>query len=297
MITWVSALGLDLLAGEPPARLHPVVWIGRSISWLEARAPRAPRSALLFGMLIAALPACAAAVVGVLVGRLRCGPVRLLLSIWLLKATFSVRGLLDASRSVEERLVAEDLPGARDGLRSLVSRDRCSLDRAHIASAAIESVSENLSDSYVAPLFWYAVGGLPAALAYRAINTADAMVGYRGHYEYLGKASARADDAANLIPARISGLALVAGAPFARSTAVSAAEVMRRDHGRTSSPNAGWPMAAAAGALGIWLEKIDHYRLGHGRDPAASDIRAVRGLAIAAAGLCTVVAFGVRARR
>jgi adenosylcobinamide-phosphate synthase len=220
-----------------------------------------------------------------------------LLSVWLLKTTFSVRALLEASRSVEERLAADDLHGGRGALRSLVSRDRSALDHAHIASAAIESVAENLSDSYVAPLFWYAVGGLPAALAYRAVNTADAMVGYRGRYEYLGKASARMDDLANYVPARLSGLALVAAASLAGSDASSAAYVMRRDHGRTASPNAGWPMAAAAGALGIWLEKIDQYRLGHGRDPALSDMRAVRGLVLVAVGLCTVVAFGARARR
>jgi adenosylcobinamide-phosphate synthase len=293
---WIAAVALDVIAGEPPARAHPVVWIGRLITWLEARAPGTPRSQLLFGVVVAALPACAAALLGLTAGRLQPRAVRTLASIWLLKTTFSVRGLLDASRSVEDRLVRDDLPGARDALRSLVSRDRRSLDHAHIASAAIESVAENVSDSYIAPLFWYAVGGLPAALAYRAINTADAMVGYRGHYEYLGKATARADDAANYVPARLSGLALVAAAPLAGSDARSAAIVMHRDHARTASPNAGWPMAAAAGALGISLEKIDHYRLGRGRGPAVSDMRAARGLIAAAVGLCTVVALGMRSR-
>lgn len=290
MMTWVAALGLDLLAGEPPARTHPVVWIGRSIAWLESHAPRDPRSQLLYGAAIAAAPACGAALLGGAVGRVRPRLLRALASVWLLKTTFALRALLDATRPVEQRLAADDLDGARDALRSLVSRDRDGLCRPHIASAAIESAAENLSDSYVAPLFWYAIGGLPAALAYRAINTADAMVGYRGRYEYLGKASARADDLANYVPARLGGLALVAAAPLVRANARGAVDAMHRDHGRTASPNAGWPMAAAAGALGVWLEKIDHYRLGSGRDPAASDIRAVRTLVLVGAGLCTVAA-------
>ena len=296
-MAWISALGLDLLTGEPPASVHPVVLIGRLISWLEARAPRGPRAELRYGIAIAALPACAAALLGIGLRAVRPRALRAVLTVWALKTTFSVRALLEASRSVEDRLIADDLQGARDDLRSLVSRDCGSLDDAHIASAAVESVAENISDSYVAPLFWYAVGGLPAALAYRAVNTADAMVGYRGRYEYLGKVSARADDVANFVPARLSGLALIAAAGLVGSDASAAARVMRRDHGRTASPNAGWPMAAAAGALGVWLEKIDHYRLGHGRDPAVSDLRAVRGLAIAAAALCTAVALGARARR
>lgn len=296
MITWVAALGLDLIAGEPSPRAHPVVWIGRLIAWLEARAPHGPRSQLLYGVGIAAVPAGAAALFGMALGAVRPRALRVIITVWTLKTTFSVRALLDASRSVEERLVADDLDGARESLRSLVSRDCGALDHAHVASAAVESVAENLSDSFVAPLFWYVIGGLPAALAYRAINTADAMVGYRGRYEYLGKASARADDVANYVPARLTGLALVGGARLARTDARASAQVMLREHARTASPNAGWPMAAAAGALDIWLEKIDHYRLGQGRDPGVADIRAMRAMLIAAAGLCTVVAFGARTR-
>lgn len=297
MILWVAALGLDLLVGEPPSWAHPVVWVGRLITRLEARAPRDPGAQLLSGVAIVAVPACAVALLGAGLGRVRPAWLRIPLSLWLLKTTFSVRALLAASRSVEARLAADDLDGARDALRSLVSRERSALDRAHVASAAVESAAENLSDSYVAPLFWYALGGLPAALAYRAINTADAMVGYRGRYEYLGKASARSDDVANIVPARLSGLALAAAAPLAGADARGAARVLCRDHGRTASPNAGWPMAAAAGALGVRLEKIDHYVLGDGRDPAAADLGAVNRLVLIAAGLCTVVAAGARLRR
>lgn len=264
--------------------------MGRLIGWLESRSPSAPGSQLLYGVGLAAAPVLGAALLGLAVRLVRPRVLRTLLTVWLLKTAFSVRALLEAGAAVEDRLASDDLEGAREALRSLVSRERATLDRAHIASAAVESAAENLADSYVAPLLWYAVGGLPAALAYRAINTADAMVGYRGRYEYLGKASARLDDLASYVPSRASALALAAAAPLVGLSAPGAIEATRRDHRRTASPNAGWPMAAAAGALGVWLEKPDHYRLGGGRDPKASDIEAARRLVFAAAGLCTVVA-------
>lgn len=289
MITWCAALALDLLAGEPPSRVHPVVWMGRLIAWLESHSPGAPRSQLLYGAGMAGAPALGAALVGLAVRLVRPRLLRALLTVWLLKTSFSVRALLEAGGAVEDRLASDDLEGAREALGALVSRDRAALDRTHIASAAAESAAENLADSYVAPLLWYAVGGLPAALAYRAVNTADAMVGYHGRYEYLGKASARCDDVASYVPSRASALALAAAAPLVGLSGRDAIGVMRRDGRATASPNAGVPMAAAAGALGVWLEKPDHYRLGGGREPQASDIRAARRLVFAAAGLCTIV--------
>jgi len=167
-----------------------------------------------------------------------------------------------------------------------------------VAAAAIESLAENLSDSFVAPLVAYALFGLPGAVAYRAVNTLDAMIGYRGRYEYLGKAAARLDDLLNLIPARVSaGLLLVAGA-LTRADVAGGIRVLGRDRRATASPNAGWPMATMAGLLGVTLEKPGHYRLGDG--PAAvapSDIdRAWRIVAVAAA-LAAVVAVIAAAAR
>jgi len=137
----------------------------------------------------------------------------------------------------------------------------------------------------MAPLVAYALFGLPGAVAYRAVNTLDAMIGYRGRYEYLGKAAARLDDLLNLIPARLTaGLLLVAGA-LARADVAGGVRVLGRDRRRTASPNAGWPMAAMAGLLGVTLEKPGHYRLGDGTAAVgAADIdRAWRIVAIAAA--------------
>ena len=154
-----------------------------------------------------------------------------------------------------------------------------------MAAAAVESVAENASDSIVAPLFFYAIGGVPAAIAYRAINTLDSMIGYRGELEWLGKCAARLDDVANLIPARLTALLLIVTARLGDGSTARGLAVWARDRARTESPNAGHPMAAIAGALGIELEKPGVYRLGAGlRAPVARDItRAVRVLAGAAA--------------
>ena len=153
-----------------------------------------------------------------------------------------------------------------------------------MSSSAIESVAEGLCDSVVAPLFYFLIFGLPGAFAYRAINTLDSMIGYRGKYEYLGKFAARLDDVLNYIPARLAFLFIVIAASL-KKMGREAWQVARRDHTQTSSPNAGWPMAAMAGALHVRLEKPGHYVLGDGKEPKPDDIdRAVNMFTIAAAG-------------
>lgn len=293
MRPWLAAAALDLLLGEPPAAMHPVVWMGRTLRSLERLAPRDETFQLVYGAAMVAIASALAAALGVAVRLLPRGPVRALAAAWLLKTTFSLRALLEAGRRVEEALERGDSARARAALSDLVSRPRGDLDDAHTASAAIESVAENLTDSYVAPLLCYAAGGLPAALAYRAVNTADAMVGYRGRYELLGKASARVDDALGWIPARAAAAALVAATPLVGLDLRRALETSVRDHRRTESPNAGWTMAAVAGALGVWLEKLGHYRLGDGRAPVATDVARARRLVLAAAVLSTVAVAAV----
>jgi adenosylcobinamide-phosphate synthase len=151
--------------------------------------------------------------------------------------------------------------------------------------------SESLTDSIVSPLFYWVIFGLPGAIAYRVINTFDAMIGYHGKYEYLGKPAAKADDVLNYIPARISGLLLVLASFITGADGRQAWFIMRRDHGRTESPNAGWTMAAAAGALGVELEKRGFYRLGnHDAKIAVSSIAVTSRLVTVASlfwfGLC-----------
>ena len=179
-----------------------------------------------------------------------------------------------------------------------MSRDTAALDAPLVASAAVESVAENATDSYLGPWLWFAVGGLPGAFAYRAVNTLDSMIGYHGPYEYLGKGSARLDDAMNLLPARVAGVLLVVAAPFQGGSLREAWRVLRRDRRRTESPNAGWPMAAMAGALGVRLEKPGDYRIGgEARLPRPRDVEraigvgsvaAVFGLVVALAGVVLV---------
>ena len=211
---WALLLALvwDLSLGEPPEAAHPVVWMGRAIDATDRHAPEGERRRLAYGALVAlALPLIAAAVTRTALAVTRPPLLRLALTAYLLKSSLSVRGLLDAARRVQASLEADDLAGARDALRALVSRETGDLSSELVASAAIESLAENLTDSLAGPLVAYAVGGLPAAVAYRMVNTADAMLGYRSErYEHLGKAAARLDDVANLLPARVAALALVA---------------------------------------------------------------------------------------
>jgi len=206
--------------------------------------------------------------------------VYLLLAALLLKATFAYTGLVKAARQVKAALERGDLPEARRLVSwHLVSRDTAGLSASQVAAATIESVAENTSDGVVAPLLYYALGGLPAALAYRFINTADAMLGYRDPTrEWLGKVPARLDDLANLLPARATAGLLTLAAVLVGEEAIGAWQVWRRDAGVTASPNAGQPMSAMAGALGVELEKVGQYRLGvGGRLPTSGDIgRAVR---------------------
>ncbi len=176
----------------------------------------------------------------------------------LLKSTFAITGLRRAAQKIRDLLKEENLGKTRFELRALVSRDTSKLSKPQLASAAVESVAEGLCDSLVAPMFFFLLLGVPGAVGYRVVNTFDAMIGYHGKYEYLGKFAARLDDVLNYIPARISLLLLVMAAAF-RKSGRRAWQTARREHTRTESPNAGWTIAAMAGALDTRLEKTGHY--------------------------------------
>ncbi|MCE9574302.1 MAG: adenosylcobinamide-phosphate synthase CbiB [Deltaproteobacteria bacterium] len=262
-----AALAIDLAWGEPPIALHPVVWMGRMIAACERRAPRrGPLRQLGAGAAIALAVPLAFIGLGAAVASAAPSPLAFLLAIWLLTSSFAIRALGHAAFAVRDALARDDLPAARDALRSLCSRDPRGLDGPELAAAAVESVAENASDSVVAPLFYYALFGLPGALGYRAVNTLDARLGYRGRYEYLGKASARLDDLLNLVPARLTAALLLVAGALSGADARRGWAIWRRDAGATASPNAGRPMATMAGLLGVQLVKPGHYRLG---DPGA----------------------------
>jgi adenosylcobinamide-phosphate synthase len=285
----VSAILLDVASGEPPNRLHPVVGIGRALAFGHDRFRRAPRHLqLAAGAGTVAAVTLGAAIAGRKLERHLPAP----LLAFAVKPTFSLRPLIREGMGVAEALERDDVTAARLKLRALVSRETGDLGPSMLAAAAIESLAENLSDSVVAPWLAYAGFGLAGAAAYRAINTADAMYGYRGELEWLGKPAARADDAVNWLPSRVTCASLVAAATLTRGPGAGrrAFECWRSDGSGTASPNAGGPMAAMAGALGRRLEKSGHYVLGGDfPEPEPRDIRRAARLVETASALTGMV--------
>jgi adenosylcobinamide-phosphate synthase len=298
ILVLVLAALLDLAVGELPARLHPTVWIGKTVSWTEKLAPQKPGSQLAFGILIVLLiPGLwAAAAYFAAQGLQNIHDLAYILgAAVLLKSTFAVRMLHRAAARVRTQLLQGDIVQVRADLRALVSRDVSTLTLQQAAAAVVESVSENVTDSFIGPWLAFALFGLPGAVAYRAINTLDSMIGYHGKYEYLGKASARLDDLVNLVPARLTALLLVFSSTLLPGQRVASAwRIMWRDHGRTESPNAGWTMSGMAGALGVELEKVGHYRLGDRTRPLEpKDISRTIQTMYLVAGLGLSMALGV----
>ena len=284
----VIALAVDRWCGEPPARWHPVVWIGRYLGWAGWRVAPAMEDRTVFAKnyqvfwLGALMWSAGAATVLVTSWLLQCLCLELLA--WggaasalaalllgcLLKPLLAWRMLYREVLAVEESL-AQSLAAGRERLALLVSRDVKALTESEVRESAIESLAENLNDSVVAPIFWFVLLGLPGAALYRFANTADAMWGYRGvwhgrNWEWAGKWAARADDVLSWLPARITALllGLVTGGFNLRA--------LRQEAHRTASPNSGWPMAAMALGLGVCLHKPGIYALNaQGRCPQAAD--------------------------
>jgi adenosylcobinamide-phosphate synthase len=253
-----AALALDALAGDPPWLPHPVVLIGRAISWSEHRLRSGePRMDLLNGLELAVcVTALAAGAVWVTIAF--CG----LASHWLSSlaavlvawTTLSMRGLDDAAKTVELSLRRGDEPAARSAMPALAGRDPDKLDRAGMICATVESIAENLSDGIIAPLLFLFAGGPVAGMAYKAINTLDSMIGYRDErYLYFGRAAARIDDVANYIPARLSAVCIAAASTLTTGRLRPALRTCLADARKHLSPNAGFPESAMAGALGVQL--------------------------------------------
>jgi adenosylcobinamide-phosphate synthase len=294
------ALLVDAAVGDPPRlwrRLpHPVVVIGHAVTGLERLLRRDTASVTqkrLAGVALAGLVVAGAALAGLFLQLALAFPGGWIVEGLLMSTLLAQRSLVQHVLAVAEAL-AVGLGPARAAVAHLVGRDPESLDAHGVARAALESLAENLSDGVVAPLFWGALLGLPGMLAYKAVNTLDSMVGHRNaRYRDLGWAGARLDDVANLVPARLTALVFVAAslACRGRAAAARALRACRRDAGRHRSPNAGWPEAALAGALGLRLagprryagRLVDDAWMGDGRGEAsAADIRAGLRLAWAA---------------
>ena len=306
LLACVPALALlaDRLLGEPGVRWHPVTWMGRWLAWAGERlAPRADAPRVLSDARVfwfAALSWCGAAAAVFALAWLFQAWV-LTQPVWLaaLALGFFLKPLLawamlhDEVLAVE-RALGESLDAGRAQLARLVSRDVSQLSPAQVRESAIESLAENLNDSVVAPLFWFALLGLPGAALFRFANTADAMWGYRGvrggrDWTWAGKWAARADDVLAWLPARITALliALPGGAAATLGR-------LPTEAGRTPSPNSGWPMAAMALALGVQLRKPGAYTLNPaGRTPEPPDtVRAcaIGSRTVLAATLCACAA-------
>ncbi|MBN2759928.1 MAG: cobalamin biosynthesis protein CobD [Rhodobacteraceae bacterium] len=253
---------IDLAVGWPDALFrrigHPVTWVGRVISLLERRWNHGTRPArLALGAITVLLVVGGAAVMGVLLqGVLPDGFAGVAIGAVLAWPLLALRSMHQHVRAVAIPLTKGDLPAARQAVSMIVGRDVSRADDAAISRAALESLAENSADGIVAPVFWGVVAGLPGILAYKAINTLDSMIGHRtDRYDAFGKTAARLDDVVNLIPARLTGVlfALVSG------RALWALRVMLRDARAHRSPNAGWPEAAMAAALGVRLSGPRQY--------------------------------------
>jgi adenosylcobinamide-phosphate synthase len=252
------ALALDLAAGDPAWMPHPVRMIGATISFGErilrrGDAPRDLRNGAVLAISTIAIAAfCTWAIIDI--ARRIGGPLGATAAILIAWTTLALRGLDDAARKVERALESNDEQGARGALPALVGRDADVLDRVGMIRATVESVAENTSDGVIAPMLFLFIGGPVGAIAYKAINTLDSMIGYRDDRNlHFGRPAARIDDAANYLPARLTALCMIAAAQFVTGRPQQAWSVCQAGARKHPSPNAGFPEAAAAGALGIQL--------------------------------------------
>ncbi|HEY9204777.1 MAG TPA: cobalamin biosynthesis protein [Candidatus Methanoperedens sp.] len=256
----IVALLFDIILGEPPAFIHPVVWMGKLIGLFVHRAPSGHRKLFGFFMVISCVGL--AVIAGTAIISLG-GFSGLIVAAFFLKSTFSIHLLLVSALGVKKDLEKDRIEKVRKDLKIFVGRDTSGLNKYQSASAVIESVAESFVDGILSPLFYFLIFGLPGALAYRMINTLDSMVGYKKEpFIDLGYVAARLDDLMNWVPARIS-LLFIFIASFIFGSPRNALETCIRDHGETASPNSGWPMAAVSGALKVRLEKIGYHVLGN----------------------------------
>ncbi len=274
------AIIIDFAFGDPKNKFHPTFWIGALIGKLVPFAKgHFPQTERLAGVLITI--SVTALVIVILyflnlgVGSLSLADFNLdelvvmiftvLITGILLKTTIAVKGMENHAKLIMKALSQNDIDDARAKLSLIVKRNTKNLDRQHIISGTLESISENIVDGITGPLFYFAIFGLPGAFVYRTINTIDSMIGYKTDlFRNLGWFGANCDKILNYLPARITSLVMILAAMILRANWKRSLQIMRRDASKTESPNAGYPMATLAGALGARFEKIDHYVLGDG---------------------------------
>lgn len=268
------ALVLDFAFGDPKSKYHPTAWIGGLVAKLTPLGQNQNKKIeKLGGIFVVSVP------VGIVVTLLLVLDlgisflttdwvtlvVSVVVGILLLKTTIAIKGMERYAMAVMESLEMDNLDSARDNLSMIVKRNTSNLDKNHVISGVLESVSENTVDGITGPLFYYAILGLPGAFMYRIINTADSMIGYKTDiFKNLGWFAATCDTILNYIPSRLTGFVMIISAALLQNNWKESYKIMIRDGNKTESPNAGYPMAALAGALGTKFEKINHYKLGNG---------------------------------
>jgi len=308
---WVLATAyvIDRVVGDPRSLPHPVVIIGWWITRLEwliracvKQEKHLKAAGVLFPLLIVA---GSYAIVWLIIwaGALVSPWLAFALSAWLISTTIATKGLADAGLEIMGHLQAGDIPAARRSLSMVVGRDTEHLNESEICRGAVETVAENIVDAIVSPLIYAAIGGAPLAMAYRATNTLDSMLGYKNEkYRNLGWASARFDDVANYIPARLTALLLLAASWLLRLDVRQSWRIIRRDAHLHPSPNSGLPEAAVAGALGVQLGGFNTYqgipseraRLGDEHRPLRSDdVRMTVRMMYCSSLLCLLVCLGI----
>ncbi len=268
------ALSIDFVVGDPKNRFHPTAWIGQLIGKLVPIAKNDSDKIEKFAGAIIVL--VVSGIVTVILVLLQIGLELITVDIFsliavvvisgiLLKTTIAIRGMEKHAISVVQSLENNDIDSARDNLSMIVKRNTKNLDKNHILSGVMESVSENTVDGITGPLFYFAIFGLPGAFVYRVINTFDSMIGYKSDmFKNLGWFGANCDKILNYIPARITGLVMILSSAMLGYNWKSSYQIMKRDRTKLESPNAGYPIAALAGAIGTKLEKINHYSIGNG---------------------------------
>ncbi|MCW4047844.1 MAG: cobalamin biosynthesis protein [Candidatus Bathyarchaeota archaeon] len=280
LLILLLAFVIDLVFGEFPDRVHPTVWMGNVIAYFKPKTrssnPLAEKRNGVF--LCVGVIALFAVPAFFLLWTIR------LISVWgwllyivasavLLKTTIAIKCMRHYTAPIVEALKNGDVNEARRWLHFIVRRDPATLDERHIMSAAVESIAESTTDGVTSPLFFFALFGVPGALAFRVINTLDSMVGYRDAENVnIGWFSARTDTIANYVPARLTAILMVASAMMAGADWRNSLRILQRDKNKTASLNAGWTISAMAGALNTQLEKQGYYALGDGEDISPEDI-------------------------
>jgi adenosylcobinamide-phosphate synthase len=273
LIGLIGAILIDIMLGDPPNRFHPVSWIGTLISILIPKIKsygvinEKLRGVIFVIILIASIGAATQLLVLVCLHLIGIVAATVLTTL-ILKTTLAIKGMEQHAIEITDALERGDLKSAQQNLSLIVRRPTEQLSRRYVLSATIECIGESTVDGIVAPLFYYSLLGPTGALTYRMINTLDSMVGYKDeYYKNIGWMSAKLDTISNYIPARITSFLMVISSQLVGADWKNCLQILRSDHNKTLSPNAGYPMAAMAGALRIKLEKIGHYSLGENQEP------------------------------